>query len=50
MSDTCPSCGSSNTSAGPTTSDGETAKCEVECLDCGHFWVETYEIKEVIIH
>ena len=50
MSDTCPKCGSDHTKASPTDSNGKTATCEVECLDCGHFWVETYELKEIIIH
>ncbi len=46
----CPHCQSTNVDAGPITADGKIATCEVECLDCGHFWVETYELKDIVIH
>ncbi len=46
----CPMCDSQNISAGPIEGDGKKATCEVECLDCGHFWVEEYELKDIVIH
>lgn len=43
----CPVCDSTKVSPGPISPNGQQATAEVECLDCGHCWQETYTLTDV---